>query len=296
MTMPALAGGDVWALSWSGGKDSALALDRAVRAGLDVRYLLTLYDPATGRVRFHGASPAAIAAQAAALGREALLLPAPWDRFEDAFGQGLDALTARDVAGLIFGNIHLADVRAWYEARVAARGLRHHEPLWGESPAALVREVVDRGYVARLSCVDATRLPRAWLGRALDRGLLAELQGLPGVDPCGERGEYHTLVSDGPLFARPAPLRFGPPHEEGAFVWLESGPMSGAVTPCTESSPRRSATRPSIAMRAASASPSCHSRAAPARLAARAGRRRPGPGRRGDHARVGRRARRAGPA
>ena len=211
----------IWALSWSGGKDSVLALHRAVRAGLDVRYLFTLYDPASARVRFHGIPPAVLHEQAAALGRELLALPAPWERFEEVFRAGLEILAARGVSGVVFGNIHLADVRAWYEERVVACGLRHHEPLWGVPPAALLAEAIGQGYLARLVCVDVARLPGSWLGRALDAGCSAELLALPDVDPCGELGEYHTLVTDGPLFARPVRVRDGATREEGTFLVLE---------------------------------------------------------------------------
>src|SRR5947208_3472479 len=94
--------GGIWSMSWSGGKDSALALDRAVRAGLDVRYLCTLYDPATGRVRFHGTPVPVLEMQATALGRELVALPAPWDRFDEVFHAGLAHLSHLGVTGMIF--------------------------------------------------------------------------------------------------------------------------------------------------------------------------------------------------
>ena len=217
-----LSAAGVWAVSWSGGKDSMLALDRAVRAGLDIRYLVTLYDPALGRVRFHGTPIAVLEGQAAALGCELLALAAPWNRFDRVFRDGLDALIRRGVTGIIFGNIHLADVRAWYEERVVGHGLRHHEPLWGGAPLALLEEVIARGYSAHLVSVDTTRLPTSWLGRALDAACAAELALRPGDDPCGERGEYHTLVTDGPLFHQPLSVRSGVTHADGHFLLLDS--------------------------------------------------------------------------
>ena len=209
-------------MGWSGGKDSMLALDRAVRAGLEIRYLVTLYDPALGRVRFHGTPIAVLEGQAAALGCELLALAASWDRFDRVFRDGLDALIQRGVTGMIFGNIHLADVRAWYEARVVAHGLRHHEPLWGGAPLALLEEVIARGYRAHLVSVDTTRLPPSWLGRSLDAACAAELALRPGVDSCGERGEYHTLVTDGPLFHQPLSVRSGVTHADGHFLLLDT--------------------------------------------------------------------------
>jgi uncharacterized protein (TIGR00290 family) len=217
-------GDGVWAVSWSGGKDSTLALDRAVRAGLQVRYLVTLYDPATGRVRFHGTTVEILERQAAALDRELLALPAPWERFDQVFQDGLDTLCRRGVTGMLFGNIHLTDVRTWYEARVVAHGLRHLEPLWGEAPAALLREVIERGYIAHLVSIDTTRLPGSWLGRALDHACAGDLAERPDVDPCGEHGEYHTLVTDGPLFRQSLAFRPGVTRADGAFLLLDIEP------------------------------------------------------------------------
>jgi len=212
----------VWAMGWSGGKDSMLALDRAVRAGLAIRYLVTLYDPARGRVRFHGTPIAVLEGQAAALGCELLALAASWDRFDWVFRDELDALIQRGVTGIIFGNIHLADVRAWYEARVVDHGLRHHEPLWGGAPQALLEEFIACGYSAHLVCVDTTRLPASWLGRTLDAACAADLALRPGIDPRGERGEYHTLVTDGPLFHQPLSVRSGVTHADGHFLLLDT--------------------------------------------------------------------------
>lgn len=218
MTTPSAG---IWAISWSGGKDSALALDRAVRAGLDVRYLVTLYDPASGRVRFHGTPVPVLEMQAAALGRAIMALPAPWEQFDAVLREGLADLAGRGVTGMIFGNIHLADVRAWYEERVVAAGLRHHEPLWGAAPATLLREVIERGHSAHLVSIDTTRLPASWVGRALDGSCAADLAERADVDPCGEYGEYHTLVTDGPLFRYPLAVRPGSRRVEGPFALLD---------------------------------------------------------------------------
>lgn len=213
--------GDLWAMGWSGGKDSVLALDRAVRAGLNVRYVCTLYDPASARVRFHGTPVPVLQGQAAALGRELVARPAPWEQFDAVFAAALADLARRGVTGMIFGNIHLADVRAWYEARVVAAGLRHHEPLWGEDPTTVLHESIERGYSARLVSIDTTRLPGSWLGRVLNPACAAELAARPDVDPCGERGEYHTLVINGPLFAHPLAVRPGATHRDGGFALLD---------------------------------------------------------------------------
>lgn len=191
------------ALSWSGGKDSMLALDRAVRDGLDVRWLINVYEGNTERVRFHGVRRELIAAQAEALGLELVQAHTHPADFEAAFTGILRDLVERGARGVAFGNIHLADIRAWYESRVTAQGLEHVEPLWGTPPADVVREVVARGYRPTIVSVNLEIGRAEWLGRELDADLASELLSTPGIDPAGERGEYHSFVWDGPLFREP---------------------------------------------------------------------------------------------
>lgn len=195
-----------YALSWSGGKDSALALDRATRQGLIVKYLLNIYEGSTNRVRFHGVRRELIEAQATPLGLELVHGSTHPDDFEKVFLSVLRELKERGVQGIVFGNIHLADVRGWYEERTTGLGFRHVEPLWGESPGALVREFVRRGYRARVVSVDLKQGRVEWLGREITDALIEEFE-RAGADPCGEKGEYHTFVFDGPLFTHPVEIR-----------------------------------------------------------------------------------------
>lgn len=196
------------ALSFSGGKDSMLALDRAGRRGWPVSYLLNLYDAASQRVRFHGVRQELIQAQANALGIPLLSYPTQPGTFEQVFLGALDDLCELGVDAIIFGDIHLADVRAWYEARTSARSLIHLEPLWGEPVGLLAREVVQRGYHAMLTSVELARARESWLGQPLSEALIAEFESA-GIDACGERGEYHTFVSSGPLFRSPLAVSLG---------------------------------------------------------------------------------------
>jgi diphthine-ammonia ligase len=213
---------DRYAVLSSGGKDSILALDRAVRSGLHVTRLVTLYDEASERVRFHAVPIAVMRAQAEALALPIRLYPTTPATFEQVFLSALGALRSEGIGGLIFGDIHLADVRAWYEERVRAAGLEHLEPIWGEPPGQLVREVLARGYTAVLTCIEEAKTEPAWLGQQLSPQLIAAFE-QRGIDPCGEYGEYHTLVTDGPLFRAPLPVRFGlvhvdrDPHTQGRF-------------------------------------------------------------------------------
>lgn len=203
-----------YAVCFSGGKDSMLALDRARRAGLRIARLVTLYDGATERVRFHAVPISVMRAQAEELGIPLSVFPTTPATFEVVFLAALAALRADGITGVIFGNIHLADVRAWYEERVRAAGLEHVEPLWGEAPGRLAREVLARGYTAVLTCIEEAKAEPAWLGQPLSEELIAAFE-RRGIDLCGEYGEYHTLVTDGPLFRGPLPVRFGDVHIEG---------------------------------------------------------------------------------
>jgi uncharacterized protein (TIGR00290 family) len=214
------AAGPRFAVSFSGGKDSTLALDRALRAGYRVTRLVTLYDSASERVRFHGVPIGVMRAQAAALGLPLALYATTPETFEAVFLAALVELRAADYAGLIFGNLHLADVRAWYEERVRAAGLEHVEMLWGEAPEDVAREVVAHGYSAILTCVELARTDAAWLGQPLSEGLIAQFA-RRGIDVAGERGEYHTFVRDGPLFRAPLAVRLGAMHEASGFRQIE---------------------------------------------------------------------------
>lgn len=192
-----------YALMSSGGKDSTLALDRARRMGLEVRFLANIYEGSTGRVRFHGVRHELVNAQATSLGLECVQAETTPEDFETVFLRVLDDLRARGCRGIVFGNIHLEDVRGWYERRVRAKGLQHVEPLWGEPAIELVHEVVERGYRALIVGVDLNQPAADFLGRELDADLLTEIGITDGLDAAGERGEYHTFVYDGPAFAYP---------------------------------------------------------------------------------------------
>lgn len=200
-------------VSWSGGKDAAMALAR-VRS--DPRWhvvgLLTTLTPA-GRVSAHGLARAVIVAQAQALGLPLfeVSLPdaAPNALYEARLGAALAAAAARypGLATLVFGDLFLADVRAWREALLARCGWQGLFPLWGEDTGALARRFISDGWRAVLCAVDTTRLDARFCGREFDAALL---QALPAsCDPCGERGEFHTCVYAGPLWRGSLALRRG---------------------------------------------------------------------------------------
>lgn len=219
-----------YAVAWSGGKDSLHALHRAERRGYRVTHLFNIYEASSGRVRFHGVRRSLVAAQAEAL-RLALIQEASGpDSFEEAFGRTLDRLEAEDVKGVVFGNIHLEEIRAWYESRTRARRLDHVEPLWGGDPLGLVRQYMVLGYRSLVVSVDLSCGDPDWLGRELDPALVRRLAWRRDVDPCGERGEYHTFAWDGPRFRAPVQFRRGELQELEGHRFLDLlpvGPVEG---------------------------------------------------------------------
>lgn len=183
--------------------------------------LVTFYDSGTERVRFHATRIELIRTQAAATGVPRLLdLGTAWPEMEVRLVEVLARLRAEGCPGVVLGDIHLADVRAWYEARVTAAGLEHVEPLWGEPPAGLLQEFVRTGGRAVVTCVDLERLDESWLGRVVDAGFARDISRLQ-VDPCGENGEYHTFAYAGPVFARPVAWTPGSRRREGRFLQLD---------------------------------------------------------------------------
>ncbi len=201
-------------LSWSGGKDSSLAL-AALRADADVEVVALLTSVTRGfeRISIHGVRRTLLHAQARAIGlplHEVELEPACTnDDYEAAFRAAADALRGAHphLRRLAFGDLFLADVRAYRERLLEPLGLAAHFPLWGLDTRALAVRFVAEGYRARLVCVDTSQLAAGFAGRTFDSALLAEIPA--AVDPCGERGEFHTFVSDGPVFGGPVPYEVG---------------------------------------------------------------------------------------
>ena len=209
-----------WALATAGGKDATLALHRARTAGLEVSWALNVFEGNSGLVRFHGTPEPMVRAQAQALGLEPVFGRTHPDDFDRVFSRLLEEVRGLGACGVIFGNLHLTEIRDWYADRVNAAGLAHLEPLWGEAPLDVARSVVQAGFQARVISVNLESGDPEWLGRTLDTDLLARFQA-SGIDPCGELGEYHTLVVDGPEFRRPLALTWGDAAEREGHRFLQ---------------------------------------------------------------------------
>ena len=214
-------------VSWSGGKDSALAL-AALRADTSYRpvALLTTVTRGYERISIHGVRRTLLHAQAASVGlplHEMLLEPqSSNEAYEQALASSLEVLRATypGVRHLAFGDLFLQDVRRYREERLPTMGFEPVFPLWGAPTAGLARRFVAEGYRARIVCVDTTLLPAAFAGRSFDAALLDDLP--PNVDPCGERGEFHTFVSAGPLFGPQIEYAIGEVVlREGRFAYCD---------------------------------------------------------------------------
>ena len=201
-------------LSWSGGKDSALALDALSRnPEVEVVGLLTSVTRQYDRISVHGVRRAMLEAQVARLGLqlfEISLEPSCTNEaYEAAFHAALEGIRRElpMVRYIAFGDLFLEDVRAYRERLLAGSGFEPTFPIWGLDTTALARRFIADGFSARLVCVDTTQLDARFAGRLFDEQLLADLP--PTADPCGERGEFHTFVSNGPQFSAPVPYRVG---------------------------------------------------------------------------------------
>ena len=211
-------------LAWSSGKDSAFSL-HVLRGMEDVEVvaLLTTVDETDDRVAMHAVRRTLLEAQAEAAGLPLLIVRIPQactnDVYEAAMGRALEDAKGRGVSGVAFGDLFLEDIRRYREERMAGTGLRLVFPLWGRPTAALAEEMLDAGLRARVTCVDPRVLPASFAGRELDRLFLADLP--PGVDPCGENGEFHTFAWDGPMFGHPVPVRGGEVVSRDGFVFAD---------------------------------------------------------------------------
>lgn len=211
-------------VSWSSGKDSAYALYEARAAGLaEVVGAVTTLSEAYDRVAMHGVRSSVLDRQIAALGLPSrrVMLPSPCPNaiYEARFGEACESLREQGVRHIVFGDLFLEDIRAYRERQLAALGMSPIFPLWRRDTAALARAMIAAGLVAHLVCVDPKRLDRSFAGRRFDQRLLDDLP--PDVDPCGENGEFHTVVSAGPMFQAPLAVRVGEVVERDGFVFAD---------------------------------------------------------------------------
>ncbi len=215
-------------LSWSSGKDSAWALHLLrQRSDIEVSGLVTTFNTAADRVAMHAVRRALVEAQAESAGVPLWAVELPWPCSNADYEERMQAVCRRAVAegitAVAFGDLFLEDIRAYRERQLAGTGLEPIFPVWRLPTAALGREMIRAGQKAVITCVDPSKLDASYAGRAYDDGLLDALPA--GVDPCGENGEFHTFVHDGPVFRRPLAVRTGETVTRDGFVFADVLPV-----------------------------------------------------------------------
>lgn len=216
------------ALAWSGGKDSLMALEAlSADPSVEIAGLLTTVTGAYDRISMHGVRRSLLHRQAKALGHrlwEVSLSPQSSDsEYEEKMRDALAELEREGVNAIAFGDLFLAEIRAYREKMLRSAGFEGVFPIWGRPTADLAREFIARGYRGVVVCVDPKIVPADFAGRMFDGLFLEELP--PEVDPCGENGEFHTFVFAGPLFNRPVAFRKGDVVERQGFVFCDLIPQ-----------------------------------------------------------------------
>ena len=219
-------------MCWSGGKDSSLALQAVLsEPSFRVEALLTTVTADYERISMHGVRRALLHEQAEAIGLplEEVRIPAGASNavYESAMKERLLHYKAKGVSRVVFGDIFLEDLRKYRESRLAELGLDGLFPLWRRNTAKLAEDFIAAGFRAFLVCVDPKQLDPSFCGREFDRELLADLPAF--VDPCGENGEFHTFVYDGPIFRRPVAARKGEIVEREGFWFCDLLPDASTV-------------------------------------------------------------------
>ena len=214
-------------LCWSGGKDSAWTLHELRAQGVEVAALLTTVNEANGRVAMHAIRGELLEAQAEAAGLPLWQVPLPWPcrngDYEARMAEACRRAVEAGVTHIAFGDLFLEEIRAYRERNLQGTGLTPVFPLWQRPTATLARQMIAGGLRARLTCVDTRAIGREFAGRDFDSRLLDDLP--PAADPCGENGEFHSFVYDGPFFRHAIRVEAGALHEDGDFVFADLLPV-----------------------------------------------------------------------
>jgi uncharacterized protein (TIGR00290 family) len=211
-------------LSWSSGKDSAMALYRTLAAKqFQIVCLLTTLSDQFRRVSMHGVREELLERQARSVGiqLEKVLIPYPCPNvvYEEKMRKVLSQWKRKGVTHVIFGDLFLEDIRKYREANLAHLDLTPIFPIWGKDTASLAEDMLKVGFRAIITCVDPKKLNEKFAGRQFDNSLLKDLP--PSVDPCGENGEFHTFVYDGPIFREPIPVEVGKSVSRDGFQFTD---------------------------------------------------------------------------
>jgi diphthine-ammonia ligase len=209
-----------YVVSWSGGKDGCMACYRALERGCKITKLVNFISDKPHKVRFHGMDAGLVQAQAQAMGIELLQKVASWEEYEKDFKETISWLKPQGVNGMVFGDIYLQVHLDWVQRVCGEIGVEALEPLWGRDTRELLNEFIDAGFEAVIGCVKTSLMGREWVGRSVDRSFMDYL-GANGIDYCGEKGEFHTLVTGGPLFKKKIKLQQNGVLEHDGYCVLD---------------------------------------------------------------------------
>ncbi len=215
-------------LSWSSGKDSAWSLHLLRQRGeCEVVGLLTTFNEAADRVAMHAVRRALVEQQAAAAGIPLWAVPLPWpcsnEQYESLMAQTCAKAVTEGIDGIAFGDLFLEDVRAYRERQMKGTGLEPIFPVWGLPTRDLAQQMIASGLQAKLTCIDTAKLAPSFAGHDFDEAFLSALPA--GIDPCGERGEFHSFVYGGPMLNRPLSVSVGETVLRDHFAFVD-------LTPC----------------------------------------------------------------
>ena len=219
-------------ISWSSGKDCAWSLHLLrQQPDIEVVGLLTTINAEFDRVAMHGTRRSILEAQAESVGLPLWQIPLPWpcsnEIYEQRMSQACGRAISEGITSIAFGDLFLQDIRSYHEVRLKPTGLEPLFPLWGIPTGELAQQMIAGGLHARVVCVDSRQLDSAFAGRDFDAEFLADLPS--SVDPCGENGEFHTCVYDGPIFSYPIPLESGDTISRNGFIYTDLAMIGPAL-------------------------------------------------------------------
>lgn len=208
----------IFVSSWSGGKDSAMAYYRALKLGMTPKKILTMFEEDGDVSKSHALPLEVVQAQAERLGVPLLIKEASWNTYENQFMDAMDECRDEGITHSVFGDIDIEEHLEWVQKTCEKSGIVAVHPLWQEPRRILVEEMLDAGFEAWIVVVNTSMMQAKYVGKQFTKEIVEELEAA-GIDSCGENGEFHTVVVDGPIFSSRVPVEVGDPLERGDYVF-----------------------------------------------------------------------------
>ena len=215
-------------MSWSGGKDSGLACYKAIAQGIEVSCLMSFMNKSTKHSMSHAIDPALIRLQGEAMGIPVIQKEVIWPTYEQGFREVINELKPKGIKTVVTGDIDLIDARKWNDKMGAELDIDFITPCWGYEPLAMMNELVESGFEMVIVCIREGTLPEHWTGKSLNRNTINDMVNSFEIHPCGEKGEYHTLVTNGPLFRKKIEIIDSTPRYEEGYWFLDISDYSVA--------------------------------------------------------------------